>query len=197
MWQPKRATKRHTTACSSQNYYKALFNIQLTERKFISGVLELQTVSTQSEWKPFITSRPQWKTGCELHAQTLYWLNGMTKKRYDIGLVNTTLLYSAQLFIRGKNKVLCNGLFFVRISKLKSLWLQNYVAQIHPSHYVKQSSPGIFLASAAPWQMTRWARFTVIARTPSFFLFLFYWLDKLQQHERDAPASTGKNKSVF
>lgn len=59
MWQPKRATKRHTTACSSQNYYKALFNIQLTERKFISGVLELQTVSTQSEWKPFITSRPQ------------------------------------------------------------------------------------------------------------------------------------------
>lgn len=55
----KRATKRHTTACSSQNYYKALFNIQLTERKFISGVLELQTDSTQSEWKPFITSRPQ------------------------------------------------------------------------------------------------------------------------------------------
>lgn len=107
------------------------------------------------------------------HSQTLYWLNGMTKKRYDIWLVNTTLLYSAQLFIRGKNKVLCNGLFFVRISKLKSLWLQNYVAQIHPSHYVKQSSPGIFLASAVPWQMTRWARFTIIAWTPSFFLFLF------------------------
>lgn len=194
MWQPKRATKRHTTACSSQNYYKALFNIQLTERKFISGVLELQTVRVETIYHEQATVEDRvWTT----RSQTLHWLNGMTKKRYDIGLVNTTLLYSAQLFIRGKNKVLCDGLFFVRISKLKSLWLQNYVAQIHPSHYVKQSSPGIFLASAAPWQMTRWARFTVIARTPSFFLFLFYWLDKLQQHERDAPASTGKNKSVF
>lgn len=48
MWQPKRATKRHTTACSSQNYYKALFNIQLTERKFISGVLELHTVRVET-----------------------------------------------------------------------------------------------------------------------------------------------------